>query len=132
MPDIWVSDEVWNEIAKRGKFGETEDDVLRRFFKLHARPPTNKISHPRTRSSARKRRHIATQRQSTYVQNGRLIISYEGGARQEFQLPGRENKLELRRVRTEAVAYGKENLATVGQINAILKALTEAGYHLTK
>jgi len=28
MKTIRISDEVWAEIAKRGKFGETEDDVL--------------------------------------------------------------------------------------------------------
>lgn len=33
-----VSDEVWNEIAKRGKFGETEDIVLRRVLDLQPGP----------------------------------------------------------------------------------------------
>jgi len=32
MKTIRISDEVWAEIAKRGKFGETEDDVLQRIF----------------------------------------------------------------------------------------------------
>ena len=38
MPTIKVSDEVWEAIAERGKFGETEDDVLRRAFNLPPSP----------------------------------------------------------------------------------------------
>jgi len=34
MRTVRISDEVWAKIAERGKFGETEDDVLRRVFKL--------------------------------------------------------------------------------------------------
>ena len=32
MRTIRISNEVWDEIAKKGKFGENEDDVLRRQF----------------------------------------------------------------------------------------------------
>ena len=34
MRNIRISEEVWQAIAKEGKFGETEEDVLRRVFKL--------------------------------------------------------------------------------------------------
>jgi len=34
MRTIEISDEVWQAIADRGKFGETEEDVLRRVFRL--------------------------------------------------------------------------------------------------
>ena len=34
MRTIRISEKVWDEIAKRGKFGETPDDVLRRVFNL--------------------------------------------------------------------------------------------------
>ena len=35
MPkQVMLSDTVWSEIAKRGNFGESEDDVLRRVFEL--------------------------------------------------------------------------------------------------
>ena len=45
MRTIKVSENVWNEIAKRGKFGETEDDVLKRVFGLDDTqvPLNNKI-----------------------------------------------------------------------------------------
>ena len=39
---ITISDEVWEEIARRGSFGETEDTVLRRVFDLNA--GTGKLS----------------------------------------------------------------------------------------
>ena len=34
MKKIEVSNEVWDAIAVLGKFGETEDDVLKRVFKI--------------------------------------------------------------------------------------------------
>ena len=34
MITIHISDEVWNEIYKRGRLRETEEDVLRRVFNL--------------------------------------------------------------------------------------------------
>jgi hypothetical protein len=34
MRTIRISEEVWNEIAKRGKFGETPDDVLKGVFNI--------------------------------------------------------------------------------------------------
>lgn len=34
MRTIRISEEVWNAIAERGKFGESEDDVLRRVFNI--------------------------------------------------------------------------------------------------
>ena len=52
MRTIRISDEVWQEIAQRGKFGETEDDVARpptsphhrgsRFSGLSSNPPVKK------------------------------------------------------------------------------------------
>ena len=38
----------------------------------------------------------------------------------------------IRKIRDEAVYFAKNNGATSGQINAVKKTLTEAGYHITK
>jgi len=46
MRNILVSDAVWEAIAHRGKFGETEDDVLRREFKLAPNGYPRKAGHP--------------------------------------------------------------------------------------
>ena len=60
MINISVSEPVWQALASRGKFGETEDDVLRRAFNLpanskaigapHASP--SQAPHPVLRRSA--------------------------------------------------------------------------------
>lgn len=36
MKTIRISDDVWNAMAKHGKFGETPDDVFRRILKIEA------------------------------------------------------------------------------------------------
>jgi len=67
MQNILVSDAVWEAIASREKFGETEDDVLRREFKLPPNPKPSNI-HPgldfsrvaSKRASSGPRQHIAT------------------------------------------------------------------------
>jgi len=48
MKTIRISEEVWNEIAKRGKFGETPDQVLVRVFNISS-PTSHKqiFVHPR-------------------------------------------------------------------------------------
>jgi hypothetical protein len=44
MPkQVMLSDTVWGEIAKRGNFGESEDDVLRRVFELPQATPDDMI-----------------------------------------------------------------------------------------
>ena len=60
MKTVRISDEVWEEIAKRGKFGETEDDVLRRVFGINKREPTNRVT-------GRTRRQFATVRMTARV-----------------------------------------------------------------
>ena len=61
-----------------------------------------------------------------------LVVSFEGGSVKSWPLPAREDKHAIRRIRDQAVRFGEENGATLGQIDAIKKALTAAGYHLTK
>lgn len=40
---IAISDYLWDEIAKNGQFGESEDDVLRRMLGLPDAEPDEKI-----------------------------------------------------------------------------------------
>lgn len=132
MRSIRISDEVWDEIAKRGKFGETEDDALRRVFGLNGdaeehKPPTTFAK------STRRRGHFATNRMHAGVHNGHLVVSFESGEEDRWKLPERSDKSEIRKIRTEAVEFALKNGASKpGQTNAVLKALTEADYHITK
>ncbi|HLQ26263.1 MAG TPA: hypothetical protein VK138_10340 [Acidiferrobacterales bacterium] len=139
MRTIEISAEVWQAIADQGKFGETEDDVLRRVFKLptsteQPRTPSKANGeHPRTRwPSALPRRSFATQRMSSYLNNGQLHISFAGGASRSWSLPGPNDKAALLSMREKAVSFAKEHGATVGQVNAVKKTLTDEGYHLTR
>ncbi|MBT4889257.1 MAG: hypothetical protein HON65_06860 [Rhodospirillales bacterium] len=132
MKTIRISGKVWDAIAGRGKFGETEDDVLRRVFDL---PPAE---HPvqRARGGGRVGRgdvRYSTKRMSAKVESNKLIVEFGDGARCEWATPNRGDKAEIRRIREEAVAFALDNGATdPGQTNTVRKALTSSGFHLTK
>ena len=139
MRTIEISDEVWQAIAAQGKFGETEDDALRHVFKLpprteQARPPSKANGEgPRERRpSGVPRRSLATHRLSSYLDNGQLHISFAGGASRSWSLPARDDKAALLAMRAKAVSFAKENGATLGQVNAVKKTLTDEGFHLTR
>ena len=125
MKNVRISDEVWEEIAKRGKFGETEDDVLRRVFGLEKRG----AKRPATEGT---RRRIAKVPMKARVLGGELQVEFESGARNKWDLPDRRDKVGIRKVTEAAMDFAKKNRATLGQFNAVRKALTDAGYHLTK
>lgn len=139
MRTINVSEPVWQAIATRGKFGETEDDVLRRVFSL---PPasvhdstvsaqdTNPVPSRVRKYSPRKL--YATTRMSSHIGNNMLHVSFDGGASKSWLLPSPADKIEIRKVRDKAVDFARENGASIGQINAVKKALTDSGYHLVK
>lgn len=133
MRTIKVSEGVWQAIASKGKFGETEDDVLRRVFKL---PPDSSTeganTSPDIPRGGQLRKSFAKQRMSSYIQSNNLHVSFQDGSSDSWTLPNRSDKNGIRTVRDKAVAFAKENKATIGQINAVKKALTDAGYHLTK
>lgn len=132
MRTIRVSDEVWNAIAGEGRFGETEDDVLRRKYGVS---PADRILSQQVKGGRRGRGNVryATKRMSTHVKNNRLVIEFEGGANKRWPLPAVSNRSDIKRVRDEAVAFAKAQGATdPGQTNAVRKALTNAGYHVYK
>jgi hypothetical protein len=139
MHRIEISEEVWQAIAAHGKFGETEDDVLRRILKLpatteqpRASSKANGGSANARRPSVLPRRSFATQRMSSYTNNGQLHVSFAGGPERSWSLPGKNDKAALLAMREKAVAFVRENKATLGQVNALKKTLTDAGYYLTR
>jgi hypothetical protein len=139
MRVIKVSDTVWNEIAAKGKFGEIEDDVLRRLFRLPTREEeatasqsNGSVGRSTSDRSPAQRQSFATDKMSSYIARGQLNVSFRSGASQSWGLPDKNDKIELRSVRSRAIAFVREHEATVGQVNAVIKTLTDAGYHLTK
>ena len=132
MKTIRISAEVWDAIATRGKFGETEDDVLRRVFELSPAVTPEQ----RSRGGGRVGRgdvRYSTKRMSARVEDNQLIVKFGDGAHRAWTMPGRGDKEEIRRVREEAVSFALDNGATdPGQTNTVRKALTSSGFYLTK
>jgi len=137
MRTISISDPVWDAIASRGKFGETEDDVLRRVFGL---PPlasgaTVAAKAPSSAAPAmqgRRRSSFATDKLSSYISGNELRVSFASGPSKSWKLPPKSDKASLRAVRNEATSFAEKHGATPGQVNAVRKTLTESGYHLLK
>ena len=125
MRTIRISEEVWDEIAKRGVFGETPDDVLRRVFDI-----VENVNNKQT--SGRSRKRYSTQRMSTRVNNQVLFVEFADGSSNEWPLPPRHDKNALRAIRSQALRFAEQHGASIGQLNAVKKALTDNGYHLTK
>jgi hypothetical protein len=121
------------EIAKRGKFGETEDDVLRDLFKLPRTVDTSVgvLTRPRN-AQLTPRRTIAAQRMSSYIALNRLHVEFQGGVPSSWDLPNPKDKAAIRAVLDKALAFARANDASLGQLNAVRKTLTDQGYHLTK
>ena len=138
MKSISISEPVWEAIAGRGKFGETEDDVLRRVFGL---PPlaggnsstaaTIKAA-PIARQSKGPRRSFATDKLSSYISGNELRVSFASGASKSWKLSSKNDKAALRVVRDAATGFAEKHGATIGQINAVRKTLTDSCYHLLK
>jgi hypothetical protein len=128
MRKITISDEVWQAIAERGKFGETEDDVLRRILGVPAATGPRRNAPP-----GRGKKRIAEKSMSAKVVEGVMKIRFEDGTHKEWRLPARTDKATLKSIRDEAVRFALDNGATdPGQTNAVRKAFSDAGYHLTR
>jgi hypothetical protein len=139
MKTIRISDEVWQAIADLGKFGETEDDVLRRVFRIQKpQPDVSVVKHEHTaieehqngRAYAWKERR-ADVAMYQRVEGGKLILEFETGQREEWKLPSQNDAAAIRKVRDEAVGFVRKNGGTEGQVGAAMRALTSRGYHVT-
>ena len=126
MRTVRISEEVWQEIAKIGAFGETVDDVLRREFGIENGIRSTLKPRPKTRTKTRQ----AKTRMSTRIEADRLVVEFANGISDEFPLPEKWDKDEISTVTYNVMQFIKENGGTQGQINAGRKALTDAGYHI--
>ena len=69
---------------------------------------------------------------SAYVRGNQLHVSFQDGSARSWVLPSRNDKAAIREVRDKAVAFALESGASIGQKYAVMKALTDTGFHLTK
>ena len=139
MRVIKISEEVWQKIATHGKFGETEDDVLRRILGLPEATqiyPTRSAAAPATSHASKgpsiRRRSFAKQRLTSYINRNQLHVEFQDGVSSFWTLPDPKDKNNIRAVLEKALSFAREHGASVGQINAVRKTLTNEGYHLTK
>jgi len=137
MRTIRISDEVWEEIAARGKFGETEDDVLKRVFGVdETKKSREDAGTHRPIGSISSRRFIRSPRKAERRLSPRIIGSKfevrfpDDGNYRTWDLPPKNDKDGIRKMLDEALAYGEQNGATDGQLKAIRKTLTDNGYYL--
>ena len=127
MRTIRISEEVWDKIAKEGKFGETPDDVLKRVFNLTSEAVSavgfkKKILPDR-----------AIRRMSARVtDDGYLLVGFLSGPSNKWKLPLKSDKDGIRKVKKLAVEFAENNEASTGQVNAVIKAMTDAEYWTTK
>ena len=133
MQDIRISQEVWDAIAERGKFRETEDDVLRRVLGV---PPAGAQERGRLAGGRRKGRgniRYATKRMPSRLEGDHLVVEFSDGKAGRWKLPDRKDKEGIKRLRETARAFVVSNGGTdPGQVNAVYKTLTDAGYFLHK
>lgn len=139
MRTISISEPVWQAIAGVGKFGESEDDVLRRVFGIPAASDakvTQALSQSQApvpvRSQSNSRRSFATDRMSSYISGNELRVSFSSGPSSSWKLPPKSDKASIRAVRDQATGFAKKHGATLGQINAVKKTLTDTGYYLLR
>jgi negative regulator of replication initiation len=135
MKTIRISDAVHDYIAAHGKFGENHDAVLTRLFKLSQSdiPRAEPTPIPSIAPTGRTRIEHSTREMKARVNGRTLSIAFEHEAPRTWTLPERkDDKSEIRRVRDLAVEYAIDCGATDGQRNAVGKAISEAGYYLTR
>jgi hypothetical protein len=135
MKTIQISDETWAAIRARGKFGETtEDDVLRRIFKIstdNSQPNGSPANESSKQYGWKERRAINRMRDETGKGN-KLVLEFDHGPRFEKPLPDKKNHSAVRKVRNEALEFVRLNGGTKGQEHAAIKALTSRGYFVAK
>ena len=132
MRTIKISDAVWAAIAELGKFGETENDVLRRVFGLAPEYEAERLMSSGRRG--RGNRRYATKRMSARTAHGQLVVEFtKDGTAKCWELPDKSDQEAIRQLREEAVAFALDHGATdPGQTNAVRKALTGAGYYISR
>ena len=128
-----IDDDVWQYVADEyGRFGDRWCDALRRGLgiPLPAQPATRaRIA----RANGDGRRRLAEVRLDRRTRDREIAFRFGNGPWKTWTLPtDRENTIEVRRIRDEAVDYGRANGATEGQLNAIRKAFSDAGYYLAR
>jgi len=72
----------------------------------------------------------AKRRMRSIIEANQLHVAFDNGPAESWPLPPQTDKDGIRAVRDQASRFAAEHGATEGQIRAVRKTITEAGYHL--
>ncbi|MCM2264604.1 MAG: hypothetical protein NDI73_05365 [Desulfuromonadales bacterium] len=75
---------------------------------------------------------FATLRMSSYINHNQLHVEFQNGESSFWPLPDPKGKAAIRTVLSKALEFASKQNASIGQLNAVRKTLTDGGYHLTK
>jgi hypothetical protein len=124
---------VWEHVAQKyGRFGDRWCDALRRGLGISIPRKTS----AKARSTGPKRsgrNRFAEIRLDRKTTDKEIAFRFGDGPWKTWKLPTvKANTQEVRRIREEALEFGRANGATDGQLNAIGKAFSDAGYYLNR
>lgn len=129
-----IDDDVWEYVAQKyGKFGDRWCDALRRGLEIPMPQKTStKARNAGSKRSGRNR--FAKMRLNRDIRDKEISFRFgDNGPWKTWKLPtDKKNTQEVRRIRGEALDFGRANGATDGQLNAIGKAFSDAGYYLNR
>jgi hypothetical protein len=136
---IRISDTTYELLGKHAQAFETPDAVMFRILqnlKVPQRPQGTVLQPPGsvTAVSARSRGPNRSKRRlRTSAKGGELMVEFAGEKVRTWSLPqSQSDKAKIRAVRDDAWAYARSVGASDGQLRAIQKALSDAGYHLLR
>jgi len=123
-----IDDDVWEFVRKHGDFlhDKTWCDALRRALRI----PISGT--PPAKAKPGRGNRITAKPLHRDINDKEVIFGFGDAPRKSWKLPpSKDDKQEVRRIRDEALAFGRANGATAGQLNAIAKTFSDAGYYLT-
>jgi hypothetical protein len=133
-----IDDDVWDHVAENYAELFTDRcwcDALRRALGLRKlETPTAAAAElpPQPRDASVRSTRKTEKRLNRNTDGRNFSFSFGDAPRRTFRMPeDKGDKKEIRKVRDAAMAFGQENRATPGQMNAIAKAFSDAGYYLT-
>ena len=135
MKTIRISDAVWAKMVEHGKFGESADAVLRRLLDID--PPPAKLGHgqlqdPQRAGARRRRRSFSGPKVSPTVSDGQLRVAFTPGPERRWPLGDPNDRLLNQGVGDQAIEWAADHGARPGQLKAIRKALSDAGYRVRR
>ena len=110
--------------------GSTEGESPAPPVRIKNHRPPKHDSEQSVPSNARKTK--AKKKMSTRAEGDHLLVKFADDKMERWKLPDRSDKGAIRRIRDMAVAFARDHGATLGQINAVKKALAEEEYYVTK